>query len=230
LSKLTVPAIRERMVSSLVNVSAELAAAVAEGLGIETPRALPKALKHPVRPEVTESPALSLTALPGEGGIRTRRIAILAANGAHGESIVALQAALLDAGAVPTVIAPRIGAVRTDGDETIEASGSLENSAPVLFDAVVLADGETGVAELARHGQTLEFITNQYRHGKTILAIGAARALLEKVGIKTTMPSGEDDPGLLVAGSGDIEGVATAFIDAVSKHRHTGRETDPPRV
>src|SRR5678810_1091514 len=78
--------------------------------------ALPKALAHPARPEVTKSPALSLTALPGESGIRTRRIAILAANGADHESIVALQAALLDAGAVPTVIAPRIGAVKTTED------------------------------------------------------------------------------------------------------------------
>jgi len=143
---------------------------------------------------------------------------------------VALQAALLDEGAVTTVIAPRIGAVKTTGDATINASGSLENSAPVLFDAVVLADGEAGVAELARHGQTLEFVTNQYRHGKTILAIGAARALLDKAGIPTTVPSGEADPGILLVESGEIAGAAAAFIDAVAKHRHPGRETDPPRV
>jgi catalase len=230
LSKVTVPAIRARMVASLANVSPELAAAVAEGLGIETPPALPKALARPVRPEVTKSPALSLRALPGEGGIRTRRIAILAANGANVESIVALQAALLDAGAVPNVIAPRIGAVKTAEGEFVDAAGSLENSPPVLFDAVVLADGEAGVAELARHGQTLEFVANQYRHGKTILALGAASALLDAAGIGTTTPSGEADPGILLAESGDIAGAAVAFIDAVARHRHPERETDPPRV
>lgn len=79
LSKLTVPAIRERMAASLVNVSKELAAAVAEGLGMKVPQALPKAIDRSPKPEVEISPALSLTALPGECGIRTRQIAILIA-------------------------------------------------------------------------------------------------------------------------------------------------------
>ena len=52
LSKLTVPAIRERMLSSLVNVSAELAAAVAEGLGMAVPAAMPRAVARHRRPEV----------------------------------------------------------------------------------------------------------------------------------------------------------------------------------
>ena len=230
LSKLTVPAIRERMVASLVNVSAELAAAVAEGLGIGVPPALPRALEHPTPPEVTRSPALSLTALPGDGGIRTRRIAILAAHGVDGKSIVALQVALREAGAVPTVIAPRLGAVNTADGEAFDATGSLENSAPVLFDAVVLPDGDAGVALLVRHGQTLEFVRNQYRHGKTILALGASKALLDKAGVATTLPSGEPDPGVLLARNKDIGAVAAAFIEAVAKHRHPTREADPPRV
>ncbi|MEO8136970.1 MAG: catalase, partial [Betaproteobacteria bacterium] len=74
LSKLTVPAIRERMVAGLANVAPELAAAVAQGLGIGVPPPLPKALANPAKPEVTVSPALSLTALPGDGGIRTRKV------------------------------------------------------------------------------------------------------------------------------------------------------------
>ncbi len=47
LSKVTVPAIRERMVSSLVNVSPDLAAQVADGLGIAVPAAMPRALPNP---------------------------------------------------------------------------------------------------------------------------------------------------------------------------------------
>ncbi len=230
LSKLTVPAIRERMVASLANVSAELAAAVADGLGIEVPPALPRALEHPAKPEVTKSPALSLTALPGDGGIRTRKIAILAADGVDGESIVALRAALLEARAVISIIAPRLGTVNTAGGSALEATGTLENSAPVLFDAVVLPDGDAGVALLARHGQTLEFITNQYRHGKTILALGASKTLLDKAGVTTKLPSGEADPGVLQAHARETGVAAEAFIAAVGKHRHPARESDPPRV
>jgi catalase len=44
LSKLTVPAIRERMLASLVNVSADMAAKIAAGLGMEVPEAMPKGL------------------------------------------------------------------------------------------------------------------------------------------------------------------------------------------
>ena len=65
LSKLTVPAIRKRMLSSLVNVSPELAATVASGLGMAVPKAMPKVLDHTAKPEVTRSAALSLMALPG---------------------------------------------------------------------------------------------------------------------------------------------------------------------
>ena len=230
LSKLTVPAIRERMVASLVNVSAELAAKLAEGLGIAVPPALPRALAQPAAPEVSHSPALSLTALPGKGGVRTRKVAILAAHGVEGVSIAAMVAALRKAGAVPVVIAPRIGAVQTADGVALAAEGSFENSAPVLFDAVVLPDGEAGVALLARHVEVVDFVSNQFRHGKTLLAIGAGKALLDKAGAPATLASGVADPGILLAGSRGIMAAAAAFIQAVALHRHPAREADSPKA
>ncbi len=230
LSKLSVPAIRERMVASLVNVSTKLAAAVAEGLGMAVPPAMPRALLKPTPPEVTKSPSLSLAALPGMGGIRTRRIAILAADGVAGQAIATLQAELHGAGAVPCVIAPRLGPVKMASGEVLIATGTLENSASVLFDAVVLPDGAAAVALLALHGQTMEFVTHQYRHAKTILALGASKALLDEAGIAATFASGDDDPGILLAQSVDIVAGAAAFIKAVGKHRHAARDSDPPRI
>ena len=230
LSKLTVPAIRERMLASLVNVSAELAATVADGLGMDVPPALPRALVAPNTPEVSRSPALSLTALPGDGGIRTRRIAILAANGVTGQPIAALHAALMKAGAAPCVIAPRIGPLKTADGVALEASGSLENSASVLFDAVVLPDGAAGVALLARHHQTLDFISDQYRHCKTLLVLGASKSLLDQAGIGPTLPAGGADPGVLMASAGDAGAATAAFIEAVAKHRHSARDIEPQPV
>ena len=85
LSRVQTPAIRERMVSGLMNVAAELAEAVAAGLGIrEMPAPMPKVLTRDVTPEVSVSPALSLFARPGDGSIRTRRVAILVADGCDG--------------------------------------------------------------------------------------------------------------------------------------------------
>ncbi len=104
LSKLTVPAIRERVVSMLANVSDKLAAGVAEGLGMAVPAAMPRALAKVPKPEVRQSPALSLLARPGDGGIRTRKIALLVADGIDGEALAKVQAELLAAGAVPRLV------------------------------------------------------------------------------------------------------------------------------
>jgi catalase len=103
--------IRERMLASLVNVAAEMPAKIAEGLGMKLPEAMPKALAKPTPSEVTRSPALSLMALPGDGGIRNRKVAILVADGVHGGSVIAIQAALSAAGAVACLVAPRLGPV-----------------------------------------------------------------------------------------------------------------------
>jgi hypothetical protein len=74
LSRVQTPAIRERMVSGLMNVAGELAEAVASGLGIrEMPSPMPKALPRSIKPEVRVSPALSMFARPGDAGVRARR-------------------------------------------------------------------------------------------------------------------------------------------------------------
>jgi catalase len=224
LSKVTVPAIRERMVSMLVNVSAELAATVAAGLGMAVPPAMPKALANPATPEVTTSAALSLLALPGSGGIRTRKVAILVANGVDSKSVATAQAALLAAGAQVHLIAPRLGPVKPGSGDTFDATGTLENSPPVLFDGVVLPDGAAGVKALGALVEVMDFISNQHRHGKTLLALGASKALIEQAGVSVTLASGEADPGI-VMGTAAKAGTAVAeFIAALGKHRHPERE------
>ena len=98
------PAIRERMVSGLMNVDREFAEAVATGLGMRTmPAPMPKMLETDVTPEVDASPALSLMARPGDGSIKARRIAILVADGAENRSLEALARECLAAGAFRAV-------------------------------------------------------------------------------------------------------------------------------
>jgi len=230
LSKVTVPAVRERVVASLVNASPALAAQVAAGLGIEVPAALPLALETPVAPEVKSSPALSLMARPGDGGIRTRKVAILIADGAHGASIATLQAALLEAGAVPRLVGPRLGTFTAETGEKLEADATMENSPGFLFDALVLPDGTAATESLALSGHTMEFLKDQYRHGKTILALGTSQALLADAAIPPTLPDGAADPGLILVDGADIDAALIEFMAAVGGPRHSARETDPPRV
>jgi catalase len=230
LTKVQVPAVRERVVAMLANVDTGLAKALARELGMALPKPLPKALKTPVTPEVKVSPALSLYSRPGNGSIATRRIAILVADGVDGEAAEALHEGLTAQGAVPRFVGVRLGSVTTASGDTLEAEVTLETTPPVLYDAVAVLGGKEAVVTLGNVGHALEFIKDQYRHAKPILALGEAADLVENAGVPATLPSGEPDPGLLVAKHGRAREALPLFIKAIARHRHHEREMDPPAV
>jgi catalase len=228
LSKLTVPAIRQRMVASLRNVSEVLAQQVAEGLGMESlPDAMPRALAKPPKPEVSVSATLSLTARPGDGSIMGRKIAILAASDMVGKSAAMVYAALAAQGAVPRFVAPRIGPVKTVDGVAVAAEASLENEPGFLFDALVLPDGADGVKALVNDAHTQDYIRDQYRHGKTILVLGASETLLQLAGIPLQPTSGRKDKGLITDATDSMASL-DAFIKAIAQHRHPEREAGAP--
>src|SRR4029450_10744755 len=98
------PAHVQRALASLAHADSRPAAGVAEGLGMEVPEPLPPVLKRPPAPEVEASKSLSLLARPGDVGIRTRRIAIVVADGVHATSAAAVYATLAEAGAGPRFV------------------------------------------------------------------------------------------------------------------------------
>ena len=231
LSKVQVPAIRERMVSGLMNVAPELAQEVADGLGItEMPEPMPKVMQKKVRPEVAESKPLSLFARPGHVGIQTRRIAILVADGVNGTEAQTIAERLRLDGAVPVFVAPKLGTVKSSAGKALQADASLEVSPSVVFDAVVVADGDAAVDALLKDARAVDFVKEQYRHCKPILVLGSATRLLQEAGIHRAQPSGAPDSGLIVGEAGKVVKVADAFIAAVAAHRHYERESDPPAV
>jgi catalase len=231
LTRVQTPAIRQRMVSVLVNVAQELAEAVALGLGIDLPPAQPKALQTRVVPEVESSPALSLFARPGERTIRTRRVAILVADGVNGESARAIHAGLTREEAIPRFVGLRLGRVQSTDGNQIEVDVTAEAMPSVLFDAVVVPGGhEDMVKVFANAGPVLEFIGQQYRHCKPILVLGNGRAVAEQAGVKLVLPSGELDSGVLYFQDDNFGDVLPQFVEAIAAHRHFARETDPPLV
>jgi catalase len=227
LTKVQTPAVRRRVLATLRNVAEELAAAVAQGLGMPLPEALPRALQRVPRPEVGSSPSLSLKARPGETGIATRRIAVLIENGFAGASI-AVHSALLAQGAVPRYVGPHLGSFESSDGAVVDAEISLETGPAVIYDAVVLPGGAAAAA-LAKNGTAIEFAKDMYRHCKAILALGDAAAILAKAAIPTALPGGGADPGLIRAEVGDDRAI-NAFIGAIASHRVYERETDPPIV
>jgi len=225
LSKLTVPAIRERMVAGLRNVSEDLAARVAHGLGIDPlPEPLPKALETPLAPEITRSPALSLTARPGDGTIRTRSIAVLIAPGVDADAVITVQKALVEQGAICRLVGPRIGGIATAAGDIIQASASMENEPAFLFDGLVLPAGSGAVEVLAKHPFTMAFIKDHYLHGKAVLALGESESLIDSAELPRVLPSGEPDPGLIVGGKTGV--AANMFIKALA--RRYPERIEPP--
>jgi catalase len=100
----------------------------------------------------------------------------------------------------------------------------------VLFDAAAVPGGKDAVKALGYVGHAAEFLKDQYRHAKPILALGAGGDLLEEAGVPSTLPSGEPDPGVLVERESPATKVLPTFIKAIARHRHHEREMDPPPV
>src|ERR1700733_3095668 len=230
LTKVQVPAVRERVLSMIANVNAGLVKAVAQGLGVEVPKAMPRALARVAKPGVTVSPALSLFALPGDGSLATRHVAILVADGVEGKSLRLLRDGLTKLGAVVRYVAPRLGSVSTTEGDDIEVDVTLETTPAVLYDAVVVPAGKAAFKALGNAGQASEFLKDQFRHCKPMLVLGEGEALLQNAGIPERLPSGKDDPGLLICIAGLKKDTVANFAAAIAKHRHFERAMDPPPV
>ena len=229
LTRVQTPAIRERIVAGLVNVDHGLAAAVAAQLGIAVPPPLPRVNDTPV-PDYPPSPSLSLFAYPGKTGIRTLRVAILAANGVNGAAVRRIYAQLLEAGAQPRIVGQRLGEAHSTNAAPLDVEVTLEATPAVMYDAVVIPPGRAAAATLAGDGRVLEFLRDTYRHDKPVLALGSARQLVAAANLPTTLPGGEPDPGLIQADTGALETALDAFEQVLAQHKVYARESDPPRV
>jgi catalase len=231
LSKVTVPAIRRRVVSMLRNVDEALATRLAEDLGMdEVPEAMPLALATVATPEVTTSAALSLFARPGDGSLAGRKVAIIVGAGFEAASVQKVQEALVREGAVARVMGPRIGPVKAADGTVLDADVSLENEPGFLFDALVLPDGQAAINRLMENGRVLEHIKDQHRHCKAILVLGASAKLLTEANVSATLADGGEDEAMVIADPDELDEALERFLAAMRKHRNFERETDPPRA
>jgi len=219
LSKVTVPAIRTRVVSMLRNVSDVLAETVAAGLGMPLPEAMPRAFKGKLKTEVKQSPALSLMARPGDRGIRSRRIAVLIAAGSRKAEVDALTAALVAEGAVVRMVGPHVGEIISEEGAYLDADASLENAPGVLFDALAVASGKHAALTLSADIRALEHVRDAYRHGKPLLFVGEGRQVFKAAGIDHLAK----DP-LLIQGDALSGPLLASMVKAMAAHRNPERE------
>ena len=239
LGKVKTPPIRERMLVLLDQVDKGLAESVASGLGVSVPKKLLKPLNmsvpadvdpkkvQPKRVEqrISESPALRQINNPNfpNDTIKTRKIAVLFANGFDDVTLEELIQAFLTAGATPNLVGPHVGVVTGANGRQLKAEFSLLTAASVLFDAVFIAGGDSSVQRLSAVPEAREFVFEAYKHCKTVGGVGAGADFLQTVVEMNTGANGAQD-GVIVNHEGATASIAEAFIDAMKQHRHWGRE------
>jgi catalase len=229
LSKVEVPAVRQRVVDNLAHVDAKLARKVAEPLGIAVPDAKAAAGRAGFRDVRTKlpvetSPALSMECTGGGAGIATRRIAVLVANGVEIGALKVIQQALHEAGATSRVVAGHLGFVATSSGQQLAVDHTFANMPSVMFDAVLVPGGALSAQALASSGDAVHFVLEAYKHCKTLCVIGEGAQLLRALG----PGAGEGAPPLpgVVIGKNDPPArsqLAQEFIAAVARHRHWTR-------
>ncbi|MDD5580429.1 MAG: catalase HPII [Methylobacter sp.] len=219
LGKVEEPLIRERLVSMLNEVDEQLAAQVAAGLGIKTIAPMEPAVAKK-KGSMEASPALSMAHIV-KNEIKTRKIAILAAESVDAEAVLNMKSALENAGAKTKVIGSNLGTL-SDGSKTIAVDHTLVSMPSAVFDAVFIPGSKHSVDLLMASDDALQFVSDAYKHGKAIATTAEGQEFLLKLGInteKTSIP-----PGVIIADeTGALSSVAEDFITAIASHRHWDR-------
>jgi catalase len=181
-----------------------------------------------VSTSVKQSPALSM-ANTVKDSIKTRKVAILAADGVDESAFIQMTQALTAAGALTKVVAPTLGTLKSSAGTSIDIDFSFLTTASVLFDAVYVPGGDQCVERLKTEGHALHFINEAYKHCKAIAVSGAGIELLRASCFGTALNFAADAEGeqmaagLIIARHTPIHDVASQFINAIAQHRHWNR-------
>jgi catalase len=212
-SKVEVPAIRQRIISHLLNVDEDLAHKVAQGLGI---RELPSPAKAalPTRKDLKPSPALSIIH-NGPTDFHGRKVGVLVTDGVASEPLKALKEALEHESALFELVAPTAGEIQASDGSRMEVHQRIDGGPSVLYDAVALIVSRDGAEILAEEAAARDFVSDAYAHFKFIGYVDAAMPLLKKALAKDNL-----DPGFIqIQGAGDVP----EFVQSCRKLRFWDR-------
>ncbi|KAJ6566522.1 catalase-like domain-containing protein [Mycena capillaripes] len=170
------PVVYESYTKLLNNIDFNLAAAVATNVGGV----------HPQQEQARENPGTTtglisqLEFMPKTPTIKSRRVAILVADGFDATGVAVMQAALKAGGAVPWVIGPRRGGIRSEGGGSIGADHHFEGQRSTMFDALYLPDGSAAYGKALRgNGRVVHWIAEAFGHCKAIAGLGEGQNTIQ---------------------------------------------------
>lgn len=240
LGKVKTVAIRERMVGILTKIDQKLAADVALALGLDTPKGPQQPINHSVpadgkqadfepisvKSTLEKSAALSM-ANTVKNTIKTRKVAFLVADGVDSKSLDTVKKALLAAGGVVEIIAPKLAAVKGSDGTKFPVDQSFLTAASVLYDAVYVPSGKESTETLKGEANAIHFLNEAFKHCKAIAVDQQAVKLLELTYISGKLPKDAKDQTVIQEGlvvEADPAVLAKQFILAISQHRFWNRE------
>jgi catalase len=160
--------------------------------------------------------------------VQSRRVSILVADGVDAGSLRWVREALLVGGALPVLVAPRLGPVADSNGREHWVEQSLLTGSSVLFDAVYVPGG-SGAATLAWERDAIDWVCEAWRHCKPIAASGTGLELLARCpGIlddaseSSSRDIGDDlefGDGLVVSQDAATQVFAANFVAAIAQHR-----------
>jgi catalase len=235
LGKVTQDAIVTRMLYLISKVDKSLARQVADGLGMKVIAQSDTALNQSVpadadikkyQPKTVKltlerSEALSM-ANTRKNTIKSRQVAVLAANGVNIDSIIKMKAALEAEGAQCRIIAPKGGELSGKNGKSLKPDHTLLTTASVLFDALYLPAGMESAKTLIEDADAVHFINEAFKHCKPIAAEGEGIDLLKSTHagnkIDTNAKEMNLQNGIL------LDRQASDFVNAIKQHRFWERE------
>ncbi|WP_246157740.1 catalase [Catellatospora sichuanensis] len=223
--------IRERLVEHLNNIDHQLAVAVAAGIGVAAPAAGPP--NHG-----RMSPALSQASLPGSSGVVGRKVAVLVADGVDAGVETVRDALTLD-GAVVELLGLVDGTVTVSTGGALPVTRAMNTVASVLYDCVVVADGDAAVDLLVNDGCAVHFVAEAYKHGKAVGVLGVGDRLVQAARLPVYEASDRVAGPPSKPAAGALDGVVflapgkvadgtflTELSAAIAAHRHFDRPVE----
>lgn len=251
LSKVDTVAIRERMLGLIAHVDADLTATVAMKLGLAAPAPgpLPPNAADPENPIVPPNPsqdqaredevepASEVATLPetsaalsmvvsNPGGVATRAVALLVADGVDAGQVAAIREMFEVSGAHVLLVAASLAPIQPLKGGPLNPDKTFDNAPSLLFDIVVVPGGD--LTTLQGQAPALHFVAQSFKHAKTIGLVGDALGLFElSPAPAPSFPASKSKSVRVETGLVHSDAVTAEFLELLvveaGRHRHFAR-------
>lgn len=207
LSKVGVAHVPPRMIANLRNVDEDLAARVADGLGLPLPDKSPAARE---RVDLPPSDALSIQKNMTPS-LKGRQVGILICKDTDAAAFAKLKADITAAGGKPVVVGVQLHGIPLSDGTKADADAQLFGAPSQIFDAVFVLLSEAGTQRHLKEAASIQWVMDAFGHLKAIGHTEASHPLLAKAGV-------EHDAGVVLQDR-FIEAAGQRFFDREPKVR-----------